>query len=89
MTKAEIEERLGKLAALKTHPRESTENVAALARADRVFQEHIGARPVVAEYSGRFTALDEQDPREITRVRKELLTVLDRIEAETWTFDDG
>jgi molecular chaperone HscC len=90
MTKAEIEERLGKLAALKTHPRESTENVAALARADRIFQEHIGARPVVVEYSGRFTAaLDEQDPREISRVRKELLTVLDRIEAETWTFDDG
>jgi molecular chaperone HscC len=90
LSKAEIEERLGRLAALKTHPRENAENVAALARADRIFQEHLAARPVVAEYSGRFSvALEEQDPREITRLRKDLLAVLDRIETETWTFDDG
>jgi molecular chaperone HscC len=90
LSKADIEERLGRLAALKTHPRENAENVAALARADRIFQEHIAARSVVTEYSGRFTVvLEEQDPREITRVRRELLNVLDRIEAETWSFDDG
>jgi len=90
LSKADIEERLGRLAALKIHPRENAENVAALARADRIFQEHLAARPVVAEYSGRFTAaLEEQDPREITRLRKDLLAVLDRIETETWTFDGG
>jgi molecular chaperone HscC len=90
LSKAEIEERFRQLAALKTHPRENAENVAALARADRIFQEHLAARPAVADYSGRFSvALEGQDPREIARSRKDLLAVLDRIEAETWTFDDG
>ena len=90
LSKAEIEERLGQLAALKTHPRENAENVAALARADRIFQEYVAARPVVTDYSGRFTvALEGQDPREIARSRKELLAVLDRVESETWNFDDG
>jgi molecular chaperone HscC len=90
LSKAEIEERVRHFAALKTHPRESAENVAALARADRIFQEHMAARPLVSEHSGRFTlALEEQDQREIARRRKELLAVLDRIEAETWHFDDG
>ena len=90
LSESDIEERLRQLAALKTHPRESAENVAALARADRVFQEHISARPMIQEYSGRFTAiLEQQDAREIARMRKELLAVLDRVESETWTFDDG
>ncbi len=90
MTQDEIEHRLQQLAALKTHPRDQAENVAALARADRIFQEHIGARAAIQEYSGRFTlALEQQDPREIARVRKDLLAVLDRVESETWTFDDG
>jgi molecular chaperone HscC len=90
MTKEEIEERLQQLAALKTHPRDQAENVAALARADRIFQEHIGARAAIQEYSGRFSiALEQQDAREIARVRKDLIAVLDRVESETWTFDDG
>jgi molecular chaperone HscC len=90
MTQEEIEQRLQQLAALKTHPRDQAENVAALARADRIFQEHIGARAAIQDYSGRFSlALEQQDPREIARVRKDLLAVLDRVESETWTFDDG
>lgn len=90
LTKAEIEERLAALAALKTHPRDAAENVAALARADRVFQEQIGARNLVQEYSARLSALLEgQDPREIARARKELLTILDRIEASASIFDDA
>jgi molecular chaperone HscC len=89
LSEAEIAERLKQLAALKTHPRESAENVAALARADRMFQEHISARSTIQEYSGRFTAmLEAQEPREIARTRKELLTVLDQVEGNTWTFDD-
>lgn len=90
LSQTDIEERLKQLAALKTHPRENAENVAALARADRVFQEHIAARPAIAVYSGRFSAvLEEQDPREIARMRKDLLALLDRVEEATWTFDDG
>jgi molecular chaperone HscC len=90
LSQAEIAERLQQLAALKTHPRESAENVAALARADRIFQEHIAARPTIQEYSGRFSAvLEGQDPREIARMRKELLAVLDQVEGSTWSFDDA
>jgi molecular chaperone HscC len=89
-SKAEIEQRLKQLAALKTHPREQAENVAALARADRIFQEHIAARSTIQEYSGRLSiALEEQDLREIARVRHDLLALLDQVEAATWTFDDG
>jgi molecular chaperone HscC len=90
LSKAEIEERLKQLAALKTHPREQAENVAALARADRIFQEHIAARATIQEYSGRFSiALEQQDLREIARMRHDLLTLLDQVEGATWTFDDG
>jgi molecular chaperone HscC len=90
LSQTEIAERLQQLAALKTHPRENAENVAALARADRVFQEHIAARPAIQAHSGRFSvALEQQDPREIARMRRDLLAMLDRIEGATWTFDDG
>ena len=90
LSKAEIEERLHQLAALKVHPREQAENVAALARADRIFQEHIAARATIQEYGGRFSiALEQQDPREIARMRGDLIAMLDQVEAATWTFDDG
>jgi molecular chaperone HscC len=89
LTKAQIAERLAQLATLKTHPRDEAENVAALARADRVFQEHLDARDAIQIAGSRLTAaLEEQDPREIVRARKELLAVLDRVEATAWTFDD-
>jgi molecular chaperone HscC len=90
LTKAQIDERLAQLSALKTHPRDEAENVAALARADRVFQEHLGARGAIQAAGSRLSAaLEEQDPREIVRARRELLAVLDRVEAQAWTFDDG
>jgi molecular chaperone HscC len=86
----EIEERLQRLQALKLHPREAAENVAALARSDRVFQEHLGAaRDAIAQASAEFSAaIEGQDPRAIARARGELLALLDRIEGSTWTFDD-
>jgi molecular chaperone HscC len=90
LSPAEIDERLKRLAALKTHPRDTAENVAALARADRVFQEYIAARPVVGDYSARFSVLlEEQDQREIAAMRAKLLAILDEVEAVTWTSDDG
>jgi molecular chaperone HscC len=86
----EIEERLQRLNMLKMHPREAAENVAALARSDRVFQEHLGAaRDAIAQKSAEFSAaIEGQDARVIARARAELLALLDRIEGSTWSFDD-
>jgi len=90
LSKAEIEERLARLQALKIHPRESAENVAALARADRIFQEHLAARSAIQHFSNRFSAaIERQEPREIGRARAELSAFLDRVEAATWSFDDA
>jgi molecular chaperone HscC len=90
LTDFEIEERLQRLLGLKTHPREAAENVAALARSDRVFQEHLGAaRDAIAQKSAEFSAaLEGQDARAIARARADLSALLDRIEGSTWTFDD-
>jgi molecular chaperone HscC len=78
------------LAALKTHPREQAENMAALARADRIYQEHIGpARARIQAVTGKFSlALERQEPREIARARNELNAYLDEIERGALSLDD-
>ena len=89
LSKDEIARRFKELSSLKLHPRENAENIAALARADRVFQEVLAARPFVQAQSATFAAaLEGQDLQQIARARKELLTQLDSIEANTWQFDD-
>jgi molecular chaperone HscC len=70
----EIAARLGQLAALKTHPRDEAENVALLARAQRLFEQRLGpARIVIGEAYTQFkAALETQSPDRIRSSREHL-----------------
>jgi molecular chaperone HscC len=83
---ANIATRRAALAALKVHPRENSANAAALARARRCFEDHLGpAREYVGGILGQFeNALDTQDPRTIDQARDELLQRLNQLEGETF-----
>jgi molecular chaperone HscC len=77
----EIAERLKALAALKVHPRDQAENVALLARGERLYEEHLWARDELQAGLVRFRSLlDRQDQREIERERGGFRDLLDRIE---------
>ncbi|WP_423307031.1 Hsp70 family protein [Caulobacter sp. KR2-114] len=86
VTPAELEMRRAALAKLKQHPRDDDANRAAMARAERCFEDHLGdARDHIGRLIERFeAALDSQDPRTVETARAELLTALDSIEGETW-----
>jgi len=83
---ADFEARRAALAQLKHHPRDLDANKAALARAERCYEDFLGdQRQFVARVTSAFEAvLDRQDPREIEHARKELLAALDSLEGETW-----
>ena len=85
LSPAEIEQRLAALAHLKVSPRDQAENVAALARAERLFEELLGEqRKAVGEWIGQFlAALDAGDPRQIGFSRAQLLQRLDQVEPKT------
>ncbi len=81
---ANMEERRTALAKLKFHPRESAENAAAMARAERCYEGHIGDR---RDYVGHListftTALETQDNRVIDAARATLTEGLDELEGE-------
>ena len=78
----EIRERLARLEALKVHPRAQQENVAAMARAERVYEELLGDdRHALQQWLIRFQgALDRQDVVAIERIRSELIELLDQLE---------
>jgi molecular chaperone HscC len=82
----EIAERLQVLAALKIPPREQAENKAALARAERLYAEHLGdMRSVIGEWITAFEAvLQRQDPQEIKDFRKQLSALLDELDRHTY-----
>jgi molecular chaperone HscC len=84
LTPEEIERRLAALAHLKVSPRDQAENVAALARAERMFEELLGERrEAVGEWIAAFlAALESEDPKAIAQARALLLQRLDRIEPE-------
>jgi molecular chaperone HscC len=72
------------LAALKVHPREDAANQALLARAERAYEDHLGAwRDMVGKWILGFTgALDSQDPRAIADAALLLAANLDRLDNE-------
>ncbi len=82
----DFEKRRAELAALKHHPREDDANKAALARAQRCFENFLGdQRLYVGKATAEFeTVLDGQDPREVEKARTALLATLDALEGETW-----
>jgi molecular chaperone HscC len=83
LTQAEIEERLARLAALKVAPRDAAENIALIARADRLYQQCLGAeREQIGVALAHFmAALDTQDPTNIRVTAKSLTRLLDARES--------
>ena len=82
MSKAEIEASLVRLASIKIHPRERTENRLLLARAERMYEESLGdKRSVIMDGIYRFEfVLRKQDDKEIAKEAatfKEFLSKLD------------
>jgi molecular chaperone HscC len=76
-----IRERLAAIAHLKIHPRDVQENLALLARAERLFEELLVHRAQLQDMIIEFkSVLDRQDVRHIDRVRRELTTTLDHLE---------
>ncbi|WP_311267289.1 molecular chaperone HscC [Sphingobium sp. WCS2017Hpa-17] len=80
----DMAERRTRLAALKFHPREAMENVAALARARKGYEAFIGERrEAIGHWITRFqSALETQDGRLITEERRLLIQNLDLVEKE-------
>ena len=77
----EIEARLAALAEIKVHPREKQENLALIARAERLYEEHLHARDTLQTYIVTFRAvLDSQDERTVARSRRDLTEALDALE---------
>lgn len=82
LSAAEIRARLAALADLKIHPRDKQENVAVLARAERLYEEHLRARPKLQEWIAQFqAALASQDEHRIGEDRRLLEEALQRVEA--------
>jgi molecular chaperone HscC len=83
MTPEEIRARLAALAELKVHPREQQENIAVLARAERLYEEFLHERDRLQEWIMHFRAiLDTQDNTLIARQRGQFVDALDALEAQ-------
>jgi molecular chaperone HscC len=83
LSDTEICARLAALSELKIHPRDKQENIALLARAERLFEEHLTARQVLQQWIGQFRqTLESQDERVIDDHRKQFSGALDSLEAQ-------
>ncbi len=82
----EIAARLRKLASLKVNPREQAENVAVIARAERLYGERLGEeREAVGISLDQFLLLlDHQNPAEIEAARTGLSAWLDGIDTSVF-----
>lgn len=80
---SQIAERLAALSALKIHPRDQQQNLALIARAERIYEEHLHHRERVQDWLLHFrNVLDSQDLRLIEDHRSRLADGLQSIEAE-------
>jgi molecular chaperone HscC len=83
LSEAEIRARLAALSELKVHPRAKQENIALLARAERLFEEHLAARQILQQWIGQFRqTLESQDERLIQEHRQNFSSALDSLEAQ-------
>jgi molecular chaperone HscC len=79
----EIRARLAALETLKIHPRDQQENIAVLARAERLYEEFIHERDRLQEWIVHFRSLlDTQDGDLIARDREKFSEALDMLEAQ-------
>jgi molecular chaperone HscC len=83
LNEQEIRARLAALSELKIHPRAKQENIALLARAERLFEEHLAERQVLQQWIGHFRqVLEAQDERLIEEHRQNFSEALDSLEAQ-------
>jgi molecular chaperone HscC len=83
LTPEDICARLAALAELKIHPRNQQENIAVLARAERLYEEFLHERSQLQEWIMHFRAIiDSQDTVLIERHRMDLVEALDAVEAQ-------
>ncbi len=84
LDEAEIRERLARLSSLKVHPREDQENVALIARCERLYEEHLDARATLQDWLARFMGeVERQDRSSIERHRREFSQALDQFEGRS------
>ena len=81
-TEAEILEKLASLQSLKVHPRDKDENKLLLAKAERLYEEHVGdVRKILSQEIINFeTVINKQNEREIRDGAVKLAEVLKDIE---------
>lgn len=81
LDKQQIRERLAALEEIKIHPRSKQENLAVLARAERLYEEHLPAREQLQEWIARFRSiLETQDDRIIREQRQAFALALNSLE---------
>ena len=85
LSEEEARKRLAELAGLKTHPRDEQPNIAALARAERLYAESLGderrhVQGLIVEFQ---SALATQDKAFVARQRDALLQALDQHETRS------
>ncbi len=82
LTPEEIQSRLAALASIRIHPRDKQQNAAAIARAERLYEELLHYRDHIRQMMVEFQAiLNRQDEREIDDARPRFLAALDELEA--------
>lgn len=78
----QIRERLAALDAIKVHPRSKQENLAVLARAERLYEEHLSAREQLQEWIAQFrSVLETQDEAAIREHRRQFSQALNTLES--------
>jgi len=84
LSKEEIASRFKQLEKLKIHPRDQIPNQALINKANRLYQENLGAtRDYISELLANFDAiLSRQDEREIREAREQLGEILNQIEED-------
>jgi molecular chaperone HscC len=82
LTPSEIRTRLESLENIKIHPRNKQENVAVMARAERLYEEYVVARSQLQQWIAHFrTILESQDDQLIREHRRQFGEAMDTLEA--------
>jgi molecular chaperone HscC len=81
LTPEEIRARLHALKTIKVHPRHKQENIALMARAERLYEEYVDARGQLQQWIANFrSVLESQDDHLIREHRRQFGEALDALE---------
>jgi molecular chaperone HscC len=83
LSQQEIRARFAALAAIKVHPRDKQENIALLARAERLYEELLDHRETLQEWIARFrSVIESQDETHIRTNSQQLSIALTELESQ-------